>query len=199
MLTIRNASGEPLSTSWLPGQPSVDDDETVDVDAVIVERLADAVVIDLTHGRQHLALPASQWTVDGGTGETVAEVLDRVGGDPARARAELEAEQDTANGGQGRKTLVRALTSVAAGEEPTDRDGRPMVTGPLAEALAGRPYGMLGDYSAALATEANPTGRLDLADPAADAPPPPAEPPAAPATSPAAASPSTTTDDDGER
>lgn len=151
-LTLRNAAGEPLNTErWLPGVRSVDADEAVTVDATVVERLPDAVVIELDGGAQPLALPASQWTVEGDDGETRAEVLARVGGDLGKARAELAAEQDP-DTGRNRVTLIRALQRIVEGTAPVEPAAGQRPRG-------GDPY----DYSPALATADNPTGRLDLA------------------------------------
>lgn len=151
-ITIRNVSAEPLDVRYWLGR-TVDPDEAVDVDAEIVDRLPDAVVIEVRGGQQY-ALPRSRWSVEGDDGESVREVLARVGLDAQAAEAELAAEQDTERGGRGRVTLIRDLRKIAAGKvlaTPADvaAADREQIRGGVLHTV---------DFAPGRATEANPLG-----------------------------------------
>lgn len=163
-IALRNVSGEPLDgTAYLFGR-TVGADEVIDLDAEVVDRYPDAVVLDIAGMGQPLAFPTSRWAVEGGDTETVREVLARVGPDAAAAAAAAKTERDTSRGGQNRTTLLKALDRIAAGGATAADlpDGLLPEGAVLADGTV-RPHGLLGDFSPATATAENPTGALDTA------------------------------------
>jgi hypothetical protein len=84
----------------------------------------DAILLDTPSG-QRVALPRTLWSADGEPGNTVGEVLERVGDDVERARTELMIER--AKGSGARKTLVEKLEQIAGPmeepEQPADTTG----------------------------------------------------------------------------
>lgn len=151
MVQVRNTSGELMDVRHWLGR-GVEADEVVDVDAEVVDRLPDAVVLELPDGQQ-LALPRSRWSVEGDGGDTMREVLARVGADPDAARAALAAETDTGAGGRNRPRLVRALERIAAGDTAAAQQATRTEAGRLTV-----PAGM--DIAPATATADNPLGLL---------------------------------------
>lgn len=152
-LTIRNVTNDPLELRHWTGS-TVDPGDTVQVTAEVVDRLPDAVVVATDWGQDY-ALPLSRWAVEGDDGDTIRDVLRRVGGDPDRAAAELAAETDP-DTGRNRVSLVPQLKRIAAGAGPA-----PVLAELSAQAMRekirdGALHGV--DFAPGTATADNPLG-----------------------------------------